>query len=67
MENKSELSGIMKGNHTLTKEQESDYQSLSTDEKRIYDSLMRSFPATSPDSTFNHAIQGGIKFQFIQK
>lgn len=40
---------------------------LNADEQKIYDSIMRSFPATSPDSAYNYAIQGGVKFDFIPK
>jgi hypothetical protein len=42
-------------------------KSLTKDEKKIYDSVIRNFPATSPDSAYNIAIQGGVSFQFIQK
>ena len=40
---------------------------LTKEEKRIYDSIMKSFPNTHPDSAFNVAIQGGVKFQYISK
>jgi len=36
-------------------------------EKKIFDAIMRTFPATHPESAYNIAIQGGIKFQFISK
>ncbi len=45
----------------------SKYNSLIKKEKRIYDSIMKSFPSTHPDSAFNVAIQGGVKFQYISK
>jgi hypothetical protein len=40
---------------------------LSTDERKIYDAILRSFPATEPWSAYDHAINGGVRFQFIPK
>ena len=46
---------------------EEEYKSLSEDEKKIYDSIMFSFPNTSHCSAYDKAIQGGANFQFIMK
>ena len=51
----------------MTKRQKEQYNSLTKKEKKIYDSVMKNFPASSPDSAYNVAIQGGIKFQFVSK
>jgi DNA-binding MurR/RpiR family transcriptional regulator len=40
---------------------------LSKAEKKIYDSVMVSFPSTAHESAMDIAIQGGVKFQFISK
>ena len=40
---------------------------LTKSEKKIYDSVMRSFPATAHESAMDIAIQGGANFQFIPK
>ena len=40
---------------------------LTKEEKKIYDAIMFSFPATQWESAYNHAINGGVKFQFISK
>ncbi len=40
----------------------SEYNSLTEEEKKIYDSIMRSFPNTSHDSAYDKAIQGGVRF-----
>jgi len=39
------------------------YNSLTREEKKIYDSVMESFPATSHEAAYNVAIQGGVRFQ----
>ena len=39
-------------------------KTLTSEERKIYDSILRSFPATSKESAYNHAINGGVKFQF---
>lgn len=49
----------------LTTEQQKQYDELTPAEKKIYDSIMRSFPATAHGSALDIAWQGGIKFQFI--
>lgn len=36
-------------------------------ERKIYDSILRNFPATSKDAAYDAAIQGGCKWQFISK
>lgn len=41
------------------------YKKLTAKEKKIFDSVMRSFPATSFESALNVAWQGGVKFDFI--
>ena len=40
---------------------------LTKSEKKIYDSVMASFPATAHESAMDIAIQGGVNFQFIPK
>lgn len=40
---------------------------LTKKERKIYDSIMLSFPKTQPESAYNAAIQGGVNFQFISK
>jgi hypothetical protein len=40
---------------------------LSREEKKIFDAILLSFPATDPASAFNKAIEGGCNFQFICK
>lgn len=44
-----------------------EYESLSKEEKNIYDLIMSHFPNTSHDSAYDKAIQGGVNFQFIYK
>lgn len=36
-------------------------------EWKIYNAIMTTFPATHPDSAYNVAIQGGVKFNFYPK
>lgn len=43
------------------------YSDLTEAEKKIYNSIMRNFPATDPESAFNKAINGGVNYQFINK
>lgn len=38
--------------------------SLNPSERKIYDSIMRSFPATDPESALNVAYEGGVKFNY---
>lgn len=40
---------------------------MTAEEQKIYDSIIRSFPSTTPESAYNVAIQGGINFQFTSK
>lgn len=40
---------------------------LTKHEKRIYNSILRSFPKTPKESALNYAIQGGVNFQFYPK
>ena len=41
------------------------YKKLTAEEKKIFDAVMRSFPATSFESALDVAWQGGVKFDFI--
>lgn len=36
-------------------------------ERKIFNAIMQSFPATNPLTAYNHAINGGTNFQFISK
>lgn len=49
----------------LNAKQQEEYNSLSAAEKKIYESVISHFPATSHDSAMNVALQGGVKFDFI--
>lgn len=40
-------------------------KNLTQSERKIYNSVLKSFPATSKESAYDIAIQDGIKFQFI--
>lgn len=40
---------------------------LTKAEKKIYFAILSAFPATSKESAYNHAINGGVKFHFIPK
>lgn len=40
---------------------------LTQKEKKIYDSIMSSFPGTNPESAYDKAIQGGVNFQFFPR
>ncbi len=40
---------------------------MNAKEQKIYDSIMRSFPSTHPESAYNKAIEGGARFNFISK
>jgi hypothetical protein len=42
-------------------------ENLNEKEKKIYDAIMKDFPATNPESAYDIAIQGGTNFQFIYK
>ena len=43
------------------------YASLTVKEKKIYDAVKRSFPATSHEAAYDVAIRGGLNLQFIPK
>jgi hypothetical protein len=51
----------------LTKKQKAEYNKLTAEEKKIYDAIMQSFPATSHEYALDAAWQGGVKFQFYPK
>jgi DNA-binding MurR/RpiR family transcriptional regulator len=40
---------------------------LTKSEKKIYDSVMASFPATAHESAIDIAIQGGVNWQFYPR
>ena len=40
---------------------------LTKEERKIYDSIRATFKATSKESAYNYAIQGGARFNFISK
>ena len=40
---------------------------LTRKERKIFNAIMRSFPATSKETAYDQAINGGVKFQFIPK
>lgn len=40
---------------------------LTKDEKKIYDAIMTSFPATSHESALDKALQGGVNWQFYPR
>lgn len=37
---------------------------LTPAERKIYDAILRSFPATDKLSAYDKAIQGGVKFEY---
>lgn len=41
------------------------YKKLTAKEKKIFDSVISSFPATSFESALDVAWRGGVKFDFI--
>lgn len=51
----------------LNKKQQQEYNELTPEEKKIYDAVMRSFPATKHDSAIDVAWRGGVKWDFIPK
>jgi len=51
----------------MTQKQTKQYNALTRKEKKIYDAIKRSFPATSHDACHDYAIQGGVKFQFYPR
>lgn len=44
-----------------------DHQSLNKKEKKIYDSIIESFPSTHPDSAYDKAIEGGVNWNYNYK
>ena len=38
---------------------------LTASERKIYDAVMTAFPATHPDSAYDVAVQGGVRWNFI--
>ena len=44
-----------------------DEMKLTKKEKKIYDSIIKNFPATKKETAYDYAIQGGVKFQFIYR
>lgn len=40
---------------------------LNAKERKIYDAVMRHFPATNPETAYDVAVQGGTRLQFIPK
>lgn len=42
-------------------------EKLNKKEKKIYESILKSFPATPKESAYNYALQGGVKFHFYPK
>lgn len=40
---------------------------LTKAERKIYDAILHSFPATAKESAYDYAIQGGVRFQFYPK
>lgn len=40
---------------------------LTKAEKKIYNSIMQNFPATSHESALDGALQGGVNWQFYQR
>lgn len=51
----------------MTKQEKKDYQILNESERKIYDSIMQSFPMTDRGAAFDKAIEGGCSFQFVFK
>lgn len=42
-------------------------ESLTPEERKIYDAILQAFPATSIETAYNHAINGGINLQYHAK
>jgi hypothetical protein len=42
-------------------------QKLTKEERKIYDAILRSLPATSIESAYDYAIQGGVKFEHYNR
>lgn len=52
-------------NKVADNKRNSEYKKLTAEEKKIFDSVMRSFPATSFESALNVAWQGGVRFDYV--
>jgi hypothetical protein len=52
---------------TPTEVKLTDYAGLNRAEKKIYDSIMIAFPATSHESALDKALQGGVNWQFYPR
>lgn len=37
---------------------------LTAKQRKIYEAILKAFPATSKESAYDHAINDGVKFQF---
>ena len=48
----------------MNQKKQKEYNMLTKEEKKIYDSIMINFPATSHESALDHAWQGGANFQY---
>jgi len=42
-------------------------EALTPAERKIFNAIMTSFPATAKESAYDHAINGGVKFQNIPR
>lgn len=51
----------------MTTKQKKQYDELTTEEKKIYDSVMSNFPSTQHESAIDVAWQGGVNYNFIPK
>jgi hypothetical protein len=51
----------------LTLDQQKEFDALTSDEQKIYTSVLKSFPATSHESALNAAWQGGLNFQYTPR
>ena len=53
--------------HSKTSIMKIDLRRLTKEERKIYRAILTSFPATSKESAWDAAINGGPRFQFISK
>ena len=44
-----------------------EYNSLTEDQKKIYNSILTSFPETCEESAYNKALEGGIVWDYQYK
>lgn len=49
------------------KNQQSKKIKLTKEEQKIYDAVMRDFPATKHESALDIALRGGVNWQFIPR